>query len=156
MFILRSAYPGEVEALTELCLRSKAYWGYDDAFMAACRVELTITVESLSKSRIQVANAEGCIAGMAQISVNGASAQLEKLFVEPKRLRSGVGRALFEWCASAARAEGATTLVIDADPGAAGFYRRMGAMDEGSAASGSIPGRRIPRLIFNLALSRES
>ena len=155
MLILRSAHSGEVEELTELCLRSKAVWGYDDAFMEACRTELTITVESLTRSRIQVAAAEGCVVGVAQISMSGASAQLEKLFVEPERLSHGIGRILFDWCVSTARAEGATILVIDADPGAVEFYRRMGAMDDGSVASGSIPGRRIPRLRFSLSLPRK-
>ncbi len=34
---LRGALPGEAGLLTDLCLRSKAVWGYDAAFMAACR-----------------------------------------------------------------------------------------------------------------------
>jgi len=41
-------------------------------------------------------------------------------------------------------------LVIDADPDAADFYRRMGAVDAGSVASGSISGRVIPRLTIEL------
>ena len=31
----------ELEAMTELAMRSKAHWGYDDAFMQACRPVLT-------------------------------------------------------------------------------------------------------------------
>jgi hypothetical protein len=38
--IIRPAQADEVEALTALALRSKAHWGYDDAFMEACRAEL--------------------------------------------------------------------------------------------------------------------
>ena len=37
MLGLRPARPEEGAELIELCLRSKAVWGYDDAFMAACR-----------------------------------------------------------------------------------------------------------------------
>jgi GNAT superfamily N-acetyltransferase len=133
-----------------LCLRSKAVWGYDEAFIEKCREELTVTVETLHRSRVQVAIVEHCIVGVAEILIRGATVRLEKLFVEPGSLRSGVGRALFEWCASVARDEGADELVIDSDPGAAEFYRRMGAVDQGSVASGSIPGRRIPRLRFGL------
>ena len=43
MLALRPARPEEAPALTELCLRSKAVWGYDAAFMQACRRELTMT-----------------------------------------------------------------------------------------------------------------
>jgi hypothetical protein len=42
------------------------------------------------------------------------------------------------------------TMVIEADPDAVGFYRRLGAVDYGTAPSGSIPGRLIPRLKLRL------
>ena len=150
MVFLRAAKPGELEALSALCLRSKAVWGYDESFMEACRAELTITVDTLHGSRVRVAVANDRIVGVAEIVVSGPIARLEKLFVEPECMRSGVGRMLFEWCVSTTRAEGADELVIDADPGAAEFYRRMGAFDYGSVASNSIPGRQIPRLRFDL------
>jgi len=41
-------------------------------------------------------------------------------------------------------------MVIESDPGAAPFYRRMGAVDDGVATSASIPGRTIPRLKLTL------
>jgi hypothetical protein len=39
---IRKARPDEAGELTELALRSKAHWGYDEAFMASCREELTV------------------------------------------------------------------------------------------------------------------
>jgi hypothetical protein len=42
-------------------------------------------------------------------------------------------------------------LQIEADPDAVRFYQRMGARLAGSAASGSIPGRTLPRLILDLS-----
>jgi Acetyltransferase (GNAT) domain len=72
------------------------------------------------------------------------------LFVEPITLRCGVGRTLFVWAINVAIEKGATRLVIDSDPGAAPFYRRMGAHDLGQAPSGSIPRRMLPRLAINL------
>lgn len=150
MLILRAARIDELEALAALCLRSKAVWGYGQAFMDACRSELTLTALDLNETDVQVAERDGVLTGVAQISVDGAQADLEKLFVEPAVLRSGAGRALFEWAAAAARARGATSLIIDSDPDAAPFYRRMGARDAGVAPSGSIPGRMLPRLKLNL------
>jgi GNAT superfamily N-acetyltransferase len=58
----------------------------------------------------------------------------------------GVGKALFAWAISSAKNLGARQMTIDADPGAVGFYKRMGAVEHGSAQSGSIPGRVLPRL----------
>jgi GNAT superfamily N-acetyltransferase len=146
MLALRPARPEEGAVLTELCLRSKAVWGYDDAFMAACRKELTLTPATIQASRVEVAEMDGRLAGVAEVKSSGDTAQLEKLFVEPAMLRTGTGRKLLDWAKATARAAGATALVIEADPDAAEFYRRMGAVDDGLVPSGSIPGRLIPRL----------
>lgn len=147
---LRPARIDELAALTELCLRSKAVWGYDEVFMRACRAELTLAPRDLETSRIQIAESDGKIVGVVQVSVAGTEASLEKLFVEPDVLRSGAGRRLFAWAVEAAREQGARTLTIEADPDAAPFYRRMGACDDGFALSGSIPGRLLPRLKVDL------
>lgn len=150
MLTLRAARADELEALTYLCLRSKAVWGYDRTFMDACRDELTLTQEDLRTTRLQVAERDGRVIGVAQVVAEGATAYLEKLFVEPGQMRVGAGRTLFEWARAAAAELRATHLTIVADPGAAPFYRRMGACDAGVAPSGSIPGRALPRLRLNL------
>lgn len=147
---LRVARPDEAEALTELCMRSKAVWGYDAAFMAACRQELTITADIMARTVIQIAEREGVMIGMAQLDLGGAVAVLDKLYVDPAALRSGAGRELLQWAMATARDAGARAMAIDADPGAAGFYRRMGAVDDGEVPSGSIPGRMLPRLVLPL------
>lgn len=72
---------------------------------------------------------------------------LEALFVDPSMIGTGVGRRLFLWSVEAARALGAARMEIASDPGAAAFYRAMGAVDAGEVASGSIPGRKLPRLL---------
>jgi GNAT superfamily N-acetyltransferase len=150
MFLLRTPRYDEAALLTDLCLRSKAVWGYDEAFMQACRSELTLRASNLQSSYLKVAEMGGHLVGVAQVTVKGELAELDKLFVEPTRLRSGAGKALFEWAATTARDSGAVIMVIEADPGAAGFYRRMGAVDDGTAPSRSIPGRRLPRLKLRL------
>ncbi|MEE8545291.1 MAG: hypothetical protein V3T29_05715 [Alphaproteobacteria bacterium] len=52
--MIRPARPGEAAALTDLALRSKAHWGYDAAFMAACRAELTVTPAQAASGLVQV------------------------------------------------------------------------------------------------------
>jgi GNAT superfamily N-acetyltransferase len=150
MLRLRTPRPDEAAILTELCLRSKAVWGYDKEFMQACRDELTLTPSTMQSSHFKVAEIGRRLIGMAQVTIKGDVAELDKLFVEPTQLRSGAGGALFDWAKNTAREAGALTLVIEADPDALGFYRRMGAVDDGAAPSGSIPGRFIPRLKLQL------
>jgi GNAT superfamily N-acetyltransferase len=150
VFELRDARQDELPALSELCLRSKAVWGYDDAFMIACRTELTLRPGELEATHLQVAERDSTVVGLAQVKVTGTDADLLKLFVEPALLRSGVGRLLFEWATAKARGLGAARMIIEADPGAAAFYERMGARHAGLAASQSIPGRMLPRMQMDL------
>lgn len=151
---LRPPRPDELNALSALCLRSKAVWGYDEDFMAACREELRVTAEDLRDDDMQVAVDDEGVIGLVQVSVDGDVAELEKLFIDPDRMRTGAGRHLFDWAAAAASERGARCLMIDADPDAAPFYRRMGARDVGSAPSMSVPGRFLPRLQLDLTRDR--
>ena len=147
---LRQARSTELSDLSALCMRSKALWGYDADFMAACRAELTLSPDDLRTSLVQVAEDAGATVGVVQLAVRAVGAELAKLFVEPSHTRRGVGRSLFDWAAAAARLAGATRLNIESDPAAADLYRRMGARDAGTAPSTAIPGRALPRLILTL------
>jgi GNAT superfamily N-acetyltransferase len=150
MIRLRDARQNELPSLSALCLRSKAAWGYDDAFMIACRAELTLAPDELKSTHVQVAERGTIVAGLAQVKVTDTDADLLKLFVEPALLRSGVGSLLFEWATAKAESLGAVRMVIEADPGAAPFYERMGARYAGFAPSQSIPGRVLPRMLMDL------
>src|SRR5262245_36327885 len=101
-WILRAPAIDELPALSALCLRSKAVWGYDADFMAACRNELTIEPGDLESTSIAVAEVGGRIVGVAQFRLTRSEADLLKLFVEPTALRGGVGAALFRWAAEQA------------------------------------------------------
>jgi GNAT superfamily N-acetyltransferase len=139
---LRHALPNEADALTELALRSKAHWGYDEAFMEACRAELTITPARIEAEEMVVAEVDGRLAGFVTVAGNS----LEDLFTEPTLIGTGVGSALLAEAAAIARAGGFAELSIEADPHAADWYRSQGAVDAGTLPSGSIPGRRLPLL----------
>lgn len=147
---IRAPEHHELAVLTDLCMRSKAVWGYNKEFMDACRAELTINLGDLNYTEIAVAEEGGKVIGIAQVEVKGTDADLLKLFVEPGLIGSGVGAALFRWAARRARELGADRLVIDSDPSAVPFYRRMGAQQIGNAPSGSIPGRTLPKLALDI------
>jgi GNAT superfamily N-acetyltransferase len=151
MISLRTARPDEAAFLTELCLRSKASWGYDEEFMAASRFEAILTPDMVAASCVVVAEIHARVAGVAQLIVRDSVAELDKLFVEPDRHRQGVGRALLNWARTEASEAGATALIVDADPYAAEFYRRCGAVDVGLFPSHIFPGRFLPRLKFALS-----
>lgn len=148
MIALRPPHPNELRAASDLCLRSKAFWGYDADFMSACREELTLRESDVSRDPIVPAFKEDELVGVAQISSGKDGCYLEKLFVDPAHMGKGIGRALFEWSISAARNLGAEIMIIEADPDAVPFYLAMTCREAGVAPSASIPGRTLPRLTF--------
>ena len=147
---LRDATSADLEALSALCRRSKAVWGYDDAFLDACADELTVSYEDLLSSEVKIAQQGDTIVGVGRIELDGDQADLAALFVDPDWLNCGAGRILFEWARATARGRGARMMTIDSDPNAEGFYVNMGAKRVGLAPSHSIPGRMLPSLELTL------
>jgi GNAT superfamily N-acetyltransferase len=144
--IVRPAVPAEAEALSRLALRSKGHWGYDDQFLAACRAELTVAPEQCDGVHLVLAEGGTALLGFYRLAGEPPVAELADLFVDPDAIGRGVGAVLLADAVDRARALGISRLTIDADPHAEGFYARMGARRVGTVASGSIPGRELPRL----------
>jgi len=145
--VIRRAVVGDAARLTDLALRSKAVWDYDAAFMDACRVELTITAESIRRRPTFLLDDRGRLAGFYQLRLAGPSAEVAQFFIAPDALRSGLGRRLWRHLEKTARNAGAHRLEVDADSNAEGFYLAMGMARRGEAPSGSIAGRRLPHLV---------
>ncbi|GAA0575970.1 hypothetical protein GCM10010172_70880 [Paractinoplanes ferrugineus] len=76
---------------------------------------------------------------------------LGNLWIDPAFIGRGIGRALWEHATHVAADLGFTSLLIDADPHAEGFYRAMGATRVGESASTAVPGRLLPQLRFVLS-----
>lgn len=146
---LRPGRPAESAALSELAFRAKAHWGYDAAFMEACRAELTVSRDDFGR-RLVVAELDGRVAGFAILDTSGDRAELVDLWVDPPCMGRGVGRRLWGDATAAAREAGHCELRVEADPHAAGFYEAMGACRVGEAPSDSIPGRMLPVLAMDL------
>lgn len=150
--VLRVAKAEDAETLTELALRSKAYWGYDAAFMDACIAELTFTPERIENEDITVAVSEDIITGMVSLGPGDGDRvlELEDMFVDPAHIGTGLGGLLMAHTEMRARKRGALRVEVDADPHAQGFYERCGYRLIGTSPSASIPGRTLPRLALDL------
>lgn len=118
--------------------------------MEACRSELTLTTKDVSEDRVALVEENGRLLGLAQVSFDAEICFLEKMFVDPRDMGRGIGRILFEWCVATAQGFGTKEMIVEADPQAATFYRRMGCNPAGNAESGSIPGRMLPRLKLDI------
>lgn len=154
---IRAAENADIPTLNDIAYRSKAHWGYSEAFMAASQSLLTLTPAMIMMQPTFVAVVDEAIAGfyalrrwMFEPPVPHAM-ELDYMFVDPAYIGLGVGRALFEHATRVARGMGYKTMVIISDPNAEGFYAKMGAVTFGGMPSDIEAGRVLPLMRYPLS-----
>jgi ribosomal protein S18 acetylase RimI-like enzyme len=153
MQIIR-ARRGDASTLSAIAWAAKGLWGYPPHWMEQWRSQLSITPEFVSKNPTFTAIRDRQIVGFHALLPTPDGWRLEHLWVLPERTRQGIGRLLFLQATGEARARGASSLTIEADPHAEPFYQQMGATRIGSTTS-AIDGlaRELPLVIFDLTKS---
>lgn len=145
--------------LAALSTRSKGAWGYDEGFMTRFDTQMAAWIpEFVAGMRddggrlLLLAEVEGSPVGFAIVEQTDPAkpAWLEDLWVEPDRMRNGIGGQLLRAVLDAARAHGRAGLEFESDPNAEGFYLRMGARRIGEQASDFQAGRMLPVMRFDL------
>lgn len=150
---LRPAKQSEAHALSELCFRSKAHWGYDASFMERSRKALTISKIKIRDNPVVVAvDAQDLLLGVYALEATDGVVDLDLLFVDPPAIGKGVGKALFKDAVAEARMLGAKEMTVLADPHAAKFYEAMGCRFVENRPSDAIGGRQLP--FYSLKLRR--
>ena len=124
---IREGRESDFERLREIAVEAKAHWGYDRALVEEWAQGGDFEPESLRRRLLYVAEEDGRPVGWAALIPRGEVGWLEDLWVDPAWIGRGLGRALFEHVAAAARERGARRLEWEAEPNAHGFYERMGA-----------------------------
>src|SRR5215211_4619260 len=101
---IRRVRPAEAGVLSGLALRSKAHWGYDADFLAACRDDLTLSAKDVATSAVYVCDGLSAPLGFYRLVLqDDGVAELDALFVEPAAMGQGVGKRL--WRHAVATAE---------------------------------------------------
>ena len=153
MIVIRKAGKNEAASLSSLTMRSKAYRGYSEEFMEACRQELSVLEDMIenNNNHYAVAENQGVIAGFYALrKLSDSDIELDALFVEPEYIGSGIGRILIEHAKDHAVANGGRKLLFQGDPNAEDFYRAVGATLTGKRESTCIPGRFLPTFSISL------
>jgi GNAT superfamily N-acetyltransferase len=128
----RRAARSDAPALTALMHASSAYAGEYARILQG----YAVTPAQLRRDLVYVAEAGGSPAGFYGLTL-GDEPELDLMFVADGMQGTGLGRRLFEHMRAQAAARGIASVRIVSHPPAAGFYRRMGAVDIGTApASG--------------------
>lgn len=89
-FKIRKAKLSESELLSSLALRSKAYWGYSQEFIFACRQELTYSQENIQNNHFYVAEINNKVIGFFALEILcDRQIELEALFIDPAYINQG-------------------------------------------------------------------
>ncbi len=143
---IRRARPADATGLSRLAYDSKASWGYGEAFMEACRAELTVSGADLKAHYAFVVARGDAPLGFYMLKMEGSCAEVWDFFMVAEAMGSGLGGRLWRHLVATARRCGAVCLGVESDPNAESFYRKMGLRHCGEAPSLSIPGRMLTRL----------
>ena len=100
--------------------------------LLACRAYGDLRL--IEKHQVVVLEENGQLVGFYGVEFRTELAHLEHLWVEPIRIGSGLGWALFTQACSEARANGYIALEWVADPNAEGFYRSSGSVCCGASS----------------------
>jgi N-acetylglutamate synthase-like GNAT family acetyltransferase len=129
-------------------VRATKQAGHDQAFIDRVMPALTVTIPARDYQVAEDASAE--VVGVACVTPTGLQsiALLHALFVDPPHWKRGVGRALFGAAAARTKELKAGALMINAEPSAEGFYKRMGAIRIGEAPFYFSPEVVLPQLLY--------
>jgi len=121
--VIRDARPDEASALEALQRRSSDVWEEHRALLAANPDAIEPPHRAIAERRVRVAvDATGRRLGFSVVRPpEGGRCELDDLFVEPDSMRLGVGRMLVDDVVARARAEGASSVDVIANPNVLGF-----------------------------------
>jgi predicted N-acetyltransferase YhbS len=124
---IRTAVVAEREGLEALQRRSSMHQPLYRAQLEAHPDAIELPVEQIEAGHVRVAEVDGEVVGFVVLFERVEDGcELDGLFVEPERMRGGVGRALVREAVRMARERGAAHIDVVANPQAVAFYEAVG------------------------------
>lgn len=134
----------DAKKLTEIALKSKAFWGYSNELIESWREDLTITSVMISNCKVFKFLVDAKIAGFYVLNPpKNNTIVLEMLFVLPKFIGKGIGKQLLLHSFEKAKIQAVKSMTLLADPNAVAFYYSQGFYKIDKKES-SIAGRFLP------------
>jgi GNAT superfamily N-acetyltransferase len=141
---VRLAEVSERVALERLQRRSSMHFPMYRSQLTAHPDAIELPAEQITAGHVRVAEYNGVIVGFAVLlERSGDTCELDGLFVEPDRMRAGVGRRLVAEAKRIARERGATRIDVVANPQAVAFYEAVGFEPAGAAQTRFGPAPRM-------------
>lgn len=141
----------DARRLSEIAFAAKGYWDYPAEWLNEWRPQLTFSEDDVANGTFFKLNADGNICGFYVLADVDGKMWLEHLWLDPDSIGKGFGRKLFEHSMQTARDLGASSVNIESDPNAEGFYAAMGAVRIGESRSTILGSERsLPLLEIKL------
>ena len=140
----------DTHQLTLLTMQSKAYWGYAPEQIEAWREALTITKDYLKQAEVyKLTQSNELIGYYSYKRLDEQTAKLDNLFIDPKYIRKGFGKALMLHFIAQVKTGGYKRITLESEPNAAEFYEQFGFKIVGQMET-SIPNRYLPTMELEL------
>jgi len=143
MIAIRRAGAADAAALNQIVHTSRSHKGEYSPMLDSYE----ITPAQIARDEIHLAEQDGAVVGFYSLML-GDAPELDLMFIHDSAHGLGLGRQLFGHMRALAKEKGVSAVKIVSHPPAAGFYRKMGAVEAGVA----FPMGRVtwPRPIFVL------
>ena len=126
MISIRRVKPEEADTLSQIAIAAKRHWNYPEHWMQLWIPQLTFGPAYFQEHESWAAELNGEVVAFYTLQERESNAWLENIWVLPKYIGQGFGKELFLHVLSHSRELGYTTLRLEAEPNAVGFYEKMG------------------------------
>ncbi|USN48517.1 MAG: GNAT family N-acetyltransferase [Pseudobdellovibrionaceae bacterium] len=154
--MIRPAKEHEAKILSDLAVRSKSYWPYDEKFIQDCKDDLSLNPDHIKAGMVYVYEENDKPIGYYGFDSKAEFPEMICLFVEPEYIGKGIGLKLWSHSLTFAKNNNWQSFKIVADPYAAeNFYLKVGCKQTGTYQSPVREDRKLPLLEYSLKTSKE-
>ena len=140
--ILNPAKNEDLKIINELMHNSKKYWGYDDDFMNKFMDIFQLTKNYLETNHTWLLYKNNKLIGFYSLSMTPDNQlELDNFFIALDYIGKGFGKILWDHVIDTARHLEKNEFILWSDPGADGFYKKMGCIKIGIKKSPMMPDR---------------
>ncbi|MHB8062230.1 MAG: GNAT family N-acetyltransferase [Ruminiclostridium sp.] len=150
MIDIRSAKAAEYDILSDIAVKSEAYWEYDSDYMNKFKSIYNVSEEFINNNPTVIIEDDENIIGFYGVLIERSETSLEYFFIEPKYIGMGYGKLLWNNLVKHCKKLSIKEFNIVTSPQAKEFYVKMGAMPYGEVESLLKKGRIIPRLLYRV------
>ncbi len=144
------ATTSDAKRLTEIALKSKAFWGYAADDLESWKPDLTVSEKMVNELFVCQFLFDDTTVGFYILNPPKEKAiELEMLFVLPDFIGKGIGKQLLVHAIQKAKKLEAKYITVVSDPNAAAFYQSQSFVIIDKKQS-SIPGRFLPEMKLDL------